>query len=132
MLVPGGILLLCILPAFQLISRYRTMPVLLGATAVVTILLDLAVIPMLTWVTESFPASIRSGGVAMVYAFAIATFGGTTQYAVTWLIKVTGSPLAPAWYWTGAAIVGFIAMLFAHESAPGKSFKRCGGLRQNP
>jgi MFS family permease len=121
MLVPGGFLLLCIFPAFRLISCYRTMPVLLGATAVLTILLDLSVIPMVIWVTESFPASIRSGGVAMVYAFAIATFGGTTQYAVTWLIKVTGNPLAPGWYWTGAAMMGFAAMLAARESAPGKA-----------
>jgi MFS family permease len=132
MLVPGGVLLLCIFPAFQLISRYRTMSVLLSATAVVTILLDLAVIPMVTWVTESFPASIRSGGVAMVYAFAIATFGGTTQYAVTWLIKATGNPLAPAWYWTGAAMVGFAAMLAARESAPGKVSNAPTALVQIP
>ena len=132
MLVPGGFLLLCIFPAFQLISRYRTMPVLLGATAVLTILLDLSVIPMVIWVTESFPASIRSGGVAMVYAFAIATFGGTTQYAVTWLIKVTGNPLAPAWYWTGAAMMGFAAMLAARESAPGKASTAATALVRIP
>jgi MFS transporter, MHS family, citrate/tricarballylate:H+ symporter len=132
MLVPGGFLLLSIFPAFQLISRYRTMPVLLSATAVLTILLDLSVIPMVIWVTESFPASIRSGGVAMVYAFAIATFGGTTQYAVTWLIKATGNPLAPAWYWTGAAMVGFAAMLAARESAPVKAPNPATDLVQIP
>jgi hypothetical protein len=99
---------------------------------VLTILLDLAVIPMVTWITESFPASIRSGGVAMVYAFAIATFGGTTQYAVTWLIKVTGNPLAPGWYWTGAAMMGFAAMLAARESAPGKASTAATALVQIP
>lgn len=35
---------------------------------------------------------------AQPVAPSIATFGGTTQYAVTWLIQVTGNPLAPAWY----------------------------------
>ena len=121
MLVPSVFLLVCILPAFQLISHFRTMAALMGATAVLSILLDLSVSPMVTWLTESLPAPIRSGGVAMVYAFAIATFGGTTQYAVTWLIKATGNPLAPAWYWTGAAIVGLAGILAARESAPQKA-----------
>lgn len=132
MLVPGVLLLACIFPAFQVISHFRTMAALLGATAVLCILLDLSVSPMVTWLTESLPASIRSGGVAMVYAFAIATFGGTTQYTVTWLIKVTSNPLAPAWYWTGAAIVGLAAMFFARESAPQKAAGAASVLIQIP
>jgi MHS family proline/betaine transporter-like MFS transporter len=57
---------------------------------------------------------------AVIYAVSIATFGGTTQYVVTWLIKVTGNSLAPAWYWIGAEVVGIIAMSFVRESAPRK------------
>jgi len=132
MLVPSVLLLVCIFPAFQLISHFRTMGALVGATAVLSILLDLSVSPMVTWLTESLPAPIRSGGVAMVYAFAIATFGGTTQYAVTWLIKATGNPLAPAWYWTGAAIVGLAGILAARESAPQKVAVAAGVLIQTP
>jgi len=132
MLAPSVLLLVCIFPAFQLISHFRTIAALVGATAVLSILLDLSVSPMVTWLTESLPAPIRSGGVAMVYAFAIATFGGTTQYAVTWLIKATGNPLAPAWYWTGAAIVGIAGMVAARESAPHKAAGAAGILIQNP
>lgn len=121
MIVFGVLLLVCILPAFHAIARYRTSAALLGATALLSLLLDLAVVPMITWLTESLPPGIRSGGVGVVYAFAIATFGGTTQYVVTWLIKVTGSPLAPAWYWTGAAIVGLAGMLCVRETAPLKT-----------
>lgn len=120
MVVPYVLLLICIFPAFQLIEHFRSLAALVGATAVLSILLDLSVCPMITWLTESLPASIRSGGVAIVYALAIATFGGTTQYAVTWLIKVTGNPLAPAWYWAGSAVVGLAGMLAARESAPAK------------
>lgn len=79
--------------------------------------------PTIIWLTESLPAPIRSGGVAVIYAFSIATFGGTTQYAVTWLIKVTGNPMAPAWYWTVAAVVGVVAILATRESAPCKIAK---------
>jgi MHS family citrate/tricarballylate:H+ symporter-like MFS transporter len=132
MIVPYVLLLVCIFPAFQLIERFRSMAALVGATAVLAILLDLSVCPMVTWLTESLPASIRSGGVAMVYALAIATFGGTTQYAVTWLIKVTGNPLAPAWYWAGAALVGLAGMFAARESAPGKLIGAASALVQAP
>lgn len=132
MIVPYVLLLVCIFPAFQLIERFRSMAALVGATAVLAILLDLSVCPMVTWLTESLPASIRSGGVAMVYALAIATFGGTTQYAVTWLIKVTGNPLAPAWYWAGAALVGLAGMFAARESAPGKLTGAASALIQAP
>jgi MHS family citrate/tricarballylate:H+ symporter-like MFS transporter len=39
---------------------------------------------------------------------------------VTWLIHVTGNPVAPAWYLMGAAAVGQIALMLFPESAPVK------------
>jgi hypothetical protein len=35
---------------------------------------------------------------AVAYALAVTVFGGTAQLVVTWLIRVTGDPLSPAWY----------------------------------
>lgn len=123
MIAPSILLLAVILPAFYLIAHYRTTVALLGATAVLSSLLALSTSPMVIWLTESLPVAIRSGGVAVIYAVAIATFGGTTQYAVAWLIKVTRNPLAPAFYWTAAAIIGLAAMSAARESAPRKVVK---------
>ena len=62
---------------------------------------------------------------ATVYAVAIASFGGTAQLVVTWLLHVTGNPLAPAWYLLLAAIVGLVAMSLMPETAP---LKRRQGL----
>jgi MFS transporter, MHS family, citrate/tricarballylate:H+ symporter len=121
MIVPGALLVLSILPAFYVIAHYRTAVTLLGATAVVASLAAMSACPIVIWLTESLPAAIRSGGVAIVYALSIALFGGTTQYTVTWLIKVTGNRLAPAWYWTAAAIIGLAAMIATRESAPRKT-----------
>jgi MFS family permease len=132
MLVPGVLLVLSILPAFYVIAHYRTAVTLLGATAVVASLAALSACPIVIWLTESLPAAIRSGGVAIVYAFSIALFGGTTQYTVTWLIKVTGNPLAPAWYWTAAAIIGLAAMIATRESAPRKAAQPETPLVQRP
>jgi len=118
MLVPTVLLLFAILPAFHVIARYRTPAALLGATAVMASLNCLSQGPTIIWLTESLPAAIRSSSLAVVYALAISTFGGTTQYMATWLIKVTGSPMAPAWYWTGAVVIGLAAMMATRESAP--------------
>jgi MHS family citrate/tricarballylate:H+ symporter-like MFS transporter len=123
MLVPGILLVVSILPAFYIIAHYRTTVTLLGATAVLSSLAELSTSPIVVWLTESLPAAIRSGGVAIIYAISIAAFGGTTQYSVTWIIKATRNPLAPAWYWTVAAIIGVTAMIATRESAPRKAAK---------
>jgi MFS family permease len=120
MIIPAVLLLLSIIPAFYLISRYRTPSALLVVAGVLSSLAELSTCPMVVWLTESFPAAIRSGSVAIIYAVSIATFGGTTQYTVTWLIRATGNPLAPAWYWSVAVVIGLIAMFATHESAPRK------------
>ncbi|MCP3387238.1 MFS transporter [Bradyrhizobium sp. CCGB12] len=74
--------------------------------------------------TEALPQNIRGGVFATVYAVAIASFGGTAQLVVTWLLHVTGNPLAPAWYLLLAAIVGLVAMNLMPETAPVKQRQR--------
>ncbi|MGY8666177.1 MFS transporter [Bradyrhizobium sp. UFLA05-109] len=67
---------------------------------------------------EALPQQIRGGVFATVYAVAIASFGGTAQLVVTWLLHVTGHPLAPAWYLLLAGVVGLLAMSLMPETAP--------------
>jgi hypothetical protein len=68
---------------------------------------------------EALPARVRAGGIGIVYALAIAAFGGTTQLAETLLIRWTGNPIAPAWYMMGAVAVALTGALLIPE--PGKS-----------
>jgi MFS transporter, MHS family, citrate/tricarballylate:H+ symporter len=74
--------------------------------------------------TEALPQNIRGGVFATVYAVAIASFGGTAQLIVTWLLHISGNPLAPAWYLLFAAVVGLIAMSLMPETAPIKTGKK--------
>jgi MFS family permease len=67
---------------------------------------------------ESLPPAIRCSGFGTVYSLAIATFGGTTQLVVTWLIHVSGSAMAPAWYLLAAIFIGQLAFMLFPESAP--------------
>lgn len=70
------------------------------------------------YVGESLPPSIRARVFALVYAVPIAVFGGTTQLQVTWLLEVTGKPVALGWYLAITALIGLVAILFTRESAP--------------
>jgi MFS family permease len=68
--------------------------------------------PISTALAEQFSAGVRSTGLAIAYNFAVMIFGGFAQFFVTWLIKVTGSPIAPAYYVMAGALVGLVASLF--------------------
>lgn len=72
----------------------------------------------LAQLVESLPKPIRGTATGTVYSVSIAAFGGTTQLVVTWLIHVTGSAMAPAWYLTGVTALGLIALMTMRESAP--------------
>jgi hypothetical protein len=74
--------------------------------------------PVIVALTEALPKKIRAGVVATTYAFAISVFGGSTQFVISWLIQRTGNPLAPAWYWIGALLLGLTAALLMPETAP--------------
>jgi MFS family permease len=70
---------------------------------------------------EALPQAVRSTGFGTIYALSSAVFGGTTQLVVTWLIHVTGSSIAPAWYLIGATAVGQIAFMLFPETAPARA-----------
>jgi MHS family proline/betaine transporter-like MFS transporter len=77
------------------------------------------------FLAELFPTRVRYSGFAFSFNLANTLFGGTAPFMCTWLIKQTGSPLAPAWYLVLAASVALVALFFARERA-GLSFDRAG------
>lgn len=124
MVVPWLVLLVIAVPGFWLTAHYRTTGALIGLTAAITICACIAEAAILVSVTESLPANIRCGSLGLIYAFAISVFGGTAQFAVAWLTDLTGSPLAPAWYLTGAVAITLVAMSRMPESAPRKLVRK--------
>lgn len=118
MLAGATLVILLTVPAFTALTRAPGVGHLCCVTALLGVFVSMAAAPALTTVTESFPARIRAGALGTVYAVAVATFGGTTQFMVKWLTDVSGSALAPAWYLTGAMAVGAVAMACVGETAP--------------
>jgi len=117
MIIPWILLLTTTLPGFWLVSETRSTVVLVVWAALMSSFLALAIASVLTWVAESLPGGVRSTTVGLVYALAVSVFGGSTQFVVAWLTKVTASPLAPGWYMSAAALLALGAMLLAPESA---------------
>ncbi|HBI09944.1 MAG TPA: MFS transporter [Franconibacter pulveris] len=66
---------------------------------------------------ELFPTAIRYGSIAIAYNMTVALFGGVTPLASASLITFTGNPLSPAFYVMATALISFIAVLLAKETA---------------
>lgn len=71
--------------------------------------------PFSTAMAEQFPTGVRSTGLAIAYNLGVMLFGGFAQFFVTWLIAVTQSPIAPAFYVVFGAACGVLAAIFLKE-----------------
>jgi len=67
--------------------------------------------PAISVFAELYPTQLRSTAVSLVYNMTVALVGGFAPLTVTWLIAVTGNPLAPAFYVVAAAVVSAAALL---------------------
>lgn len=112
--------LLLTYPVFLWIVNTRSAYALLGGLGILSLVGSIPYSAFYVALVESLPQTIRGGAFATIYAIAIATFGGTAQLIVTWLIHATGNALAPSWYMMFATAVGLIAMIMMRETAPAK------------
>lgn len=115
---PQLVVLMLTYPTFLWIVRAPGMSSLLLGFGILSFIGSLPFTAFYANFTEALPQSIRGGVFATIYAVAIATFGGTAQLVVTWLLHVSGDPLAPSWYLLLAATVGLVAMGLMPETAP--------------
>jgi MFS transporter, MHS family, citrate/tricarballylate:H+ symporter len=110
--------LLLTYPIFLWIVQARGALALLGGLGLLSLVGSIPYSGFYVSFAESLPKNIRGAGFATIYAIAIASFGGTAQLIVTWLIHATGNALAPAWYMLFATAVGLTAMTMMRETAP--------------
>ena len=120
MMWPQLVVLVLTYPAFLWIVQAPGAWSLLFGFGIVSFIGSLPFTAFYAAFTEALPQNIRGGVFATIYAVAIATFGGTAQLVVTWLLHVTADPLAPSWYLLLAALVGLVAMSLMPETAPVK------------
>ena len=116
LIIPRILFTLAAYPAFLLITGYKDAPTLLIVTGLLTAVGSFGGGVTLAAIPESLPKAVRSAGLATAYAIAVTVFGSTAQPLVTWLIHVTGNPMAPAWYLILASLVGLGASFLMHET----------------
>ena len=115
LVVPWLLLIVAIVPVFHILNETRTGTALLASTAVLTLFHILGSSPAVLLFVQALPARVRAGATSIVYALAIAIFGGTTQLFETLLIRWTGNPVAPGWYMMGAVTVALVGALLIPE-----------------
>jgi MFS family permease len=112
---PWIALILLAVPTFYLLDALRTPSALFGATGLLTLLHIFGSSAAVLLFMLALPARVRAGSLSLIYALAIAIFGGSTQLVEKLLIRWTGSPIAPGWYMTAAVVAGLIGALMLRE-----------------
>ncbi|WP_313625053.1 MFS transporter [Achromobacter sp.] len=87
-----------LLPCFEWLVSAPSSARLMTVIALLAVLLAMQTAPVITMLPELFPKAVRTTGMSVVYGLGISVFGGFAQFFVTWLLHVTGNPMAPAWY----------------------------------
>jgi len=118
MLLAAGAILVLGVPCYLVMLALPALPVLAASVMLLSLFIGMYPPALLTNITEGFPVLQRARAVGFLYALAVAVFGGSAQYVATWLIAATGSALAPAWYMSGAMLLGVLSLLAMRETAP--------------
>jgi MFS transporter, MHS family, proline/betaine transporter len=66
---------------------------------------------------EQFPVEVRAIGVSLSFSTAVSVFGGLAPLVATWLIAVTGNPLAPSFYLVATAFLSLVALIAIQRRA---------------
>jgi MFS family permease len=116
------IFVLVVYPAYLILtSPQSTSAVVIAMNMLLNFIFSLGIGALYAFLPEAFPKSVRSSGLAILYALSVTIFGGTTQFVVAWLIDVFKDPLVPAWYQIIAnvgSIVGVMLMTPHAEVEP--------------
>ena len=107
--------LLVLYPAYSWLTSEPSIMRLLVAQLSICVFVSVYFGVFSTVIAELFPANVRSLGMSLAYNIAVMIFGGFAQFIVTWLIRATGSPMAPAYYVMFGVVVGLVAACFIRD-----------------
>ena len=94
-----------------LTSPDASLSIIVASNALLGFVFAIGIGAAYAFLAEAFPQSVRSSGLAILYALGVMIFGGTTQFVVAWLIDVTRDPLVPAWYQMAATVASIVGIM---------------------
>jgi MFS family permease len=112
---PWILLILLAVPMFYVLNAFRTPAALFATTTILTVVHIFGSSAAVLLFILALPARVRAGALSIVYALAIAIFGGSTQLVEKLLIRWTGNPAAPGWYMACAVAAGLVGALLIRE-----------------
>jgi len=111
LLVIGSVLMAAVtVPMFMLMQGAGAAFVLIGQVVLIVMMTAMGG-GSTVYMAEVFPPHLRTSGMAISLNLTAVLFGGTVPLLAVWLTKMTGNPLAPAWYLVVAALLTAVAAI---------------------
>jgi MHS family proline/betaine transporter-like MFS transporter len=104
-------------PLFSLLVTWHSVGGLLLVQAIATLCLTCNAGVACAVLAELFPTRIRYTALSIGYGLSVAIFGGFAALIATALIRMTGDPLAPAYYVVAGGVASLVATVFMNEGA---------------
>jgi MHS family proline/betaine transporter-like MFS transporter len=102
------IALVCAVPMFILVGKSYILlfAVLVLFGVIIAVPLGVAPATMVEW----FPTKYRLTSYSFIYNIGVGIFGGSTPMICTWLIKISGNNLAPAYYLSVFIVISLLGL----------------------
>jgi MFS family permease len=110
-IAPRILLMIVLFPVMKFLIANPSAATLVLAITILSLLQAASAAVGVMLIPLVFPPAVRSTGLAITYSLGVAIFGGTATYVVTWLVGVTGDPLASTYYVMAANVVLVLAVL---------------------
>jgi len=104
-----------IVPLFALLVAQPTVAVLTVVQTVLGALMALYFGPLPALLSAIFPTRIRTTGMSISYSVGVTVFGGFAPLILAWLLDVTGTLMAPSYYYLAVAAVSLVSLVFARR-----------------
>jgi MFS family permease len=114
-IAPRLVLVLVLLPVMKLLVMSPNAATLVLAISILSLMQAASAAVLIMLIPLNFPSTVRATGLSIAYALGVAIFGGTATYVVTWLVGVTGDPLASTYYVIAANVVAVLAILLVRN-----------------
>ncbi|WP_103063021.1 MFS transporter [Actinomyces qiguomingii] len=119
------------IPVFHIMT-HASLLALIGCELLFALMLTLNDGTLASFLAELFPTDVRYSGFALSFNMANTLLGGTSPFIATWLIKLTGTPIAPAYLLTAVAALALVALVASQVHLRSDLTSESGTATQEP
>lgn len=102
-------------PLFLLVAETRDGVGLMLTQSISAFFLAMYAGPLCAVLSELFPTKIRYTALSIGYSLAVTIFGGFAPFIATFLIRETASPVSPAFFVIGSALISVVTLLLVKD-----------------